>query len=40
MRSADCLGPGGGRADVGIGPYEAEPSNTRAVPPVGLNHKA
>ena len=25
--SADCPGPGGWRADVGIGPYEAEPSN-------------
>ncbi len=22
MRSADCHEPGGGRADVGIGPYE------------------
>src|SRR5699024_2348485 len=27
VRSADCPGPGGWRADVGIGPYEAEPSN-------------
>ena len=27
MRSADCHEPGGGRADVGIGPYKVEPSN-------------
>ena len=25
VRSAVCLGPGGWRADMGIGPYEAEP---------------
>ena len=33
VRSADCPGPGGWRADVGIGPYEAEPSNC------GANHR-
>ena len=27
MRSPDCLGPGGWRADVSIGPYKVEPSN-------------
>ena len=27
MRSVDCAGPGGWRADVGIDPYKAEPSN-------------
>ena len=45
VRSADCPGPGGWRADVGIGPYEAEPSNfgtaaSDAPPPTAAAHCA
>ena len=39
VRSADCLGPGGWRADVGIGPYDAEPSNLGAKHRLPGGHK-
>ena len=39
VRSADCPGPGGWRADVGIGPNEAEPSNLGAKQRLPGGHK-